>query len=110
MGLKFWGTWQTDQMTADRVRDATSTLIALDNGKLVATISLYPSRSDHPCEHYRIASYFGQFGVLPELPGTGLGSEMLTRIEQRAHADGSRLIALDTAEPATHLIRYYEKR
>jgi hypothetical protein len=34
---------------------------------------------------------------------------LLRLVEERAQADGE-FIALDTAEPATHLIRYYEKR
>jgi hypothetical protein len=73
MGLKFWGTWQTDDVTAERVQEATSTLIALQDRKLIATISLYPPNLQSECEHYRIASHFGQFGVLPQFQSTGIG-------------------------------------
>ncbi|HET6402053.1 MAG TPA: GNAT family N-acetyltransferase [Candidatus Kapabacteria bacterium] len=110
MGFRMWGSWQTDEITQDRVERAHTTLVALIKGRMIATISLYPPRPNHPCEHYRVAWCFGQFAVLPEMQRTGIGSQLITLVEQRAKQEGARFIALDTAETAFHLIRYYEKR
>lgn len=110
MGLFFWGTRQTEEETKQRVTAAHTTLVGYHDARLIATISLYPSRSDHSCAHYHEAWYFGQFAVMPELQRTGIGSYLLDEIEHRAVSAGASRIALDTAEPAGHLIRYYEKR
>ncbi|MDP4199038.1 MAG: GNAT family N-acetyltransferase [Bacteroidota bacterium] len=110
MGLQFWGTWQTDDVTRDRISDADQTLIALRNREMIATISLYPSRPESRCEYYRQAWCFGQFAVKPDLQRTGIGSHLLNLVEERARMKGASYIALDTAETAYHLIEYYEKR
>ncbi len=110
MGLKFWGTWQDESVTLERIHDSYLTLVGVQDDKIVATISLYSSKENHKCEHYRTAWYFGQFAVRPDIQKTGIGSAMLEHIEEKAKSAGAKLIALDTAEPAIHLIRYYEKR
>jgi GNAT superfamily N-acetyltransferase len=110
MEIYMWGTWQNDETTRDRIDRAHTTLIALQNGKMVATISLYAAKPDHPCEHYRKAWYFGQFAVRPDLQRSGIGSHFIELVEGHAKSHGALQIALDTAEPATHLISYYEKR
>jgi ribosomal protein S18 acetylase RimI-like enzyme len=51
-----------------------------------------------------------QFAVEPELQRNGIGSALLDHVEQRAVRDGARELSLSTAEPAAHLIAYYEKR
>src|SRR5438552_3446878 len=65
MGLFFWGTRQTDEMTQERVDEANTTLVACRDDRLIATISLYALKGSHRCEHYRHAWHFGQFAVLP---------------------------------------------
>jgi GNAT superfamily N-acetyltransferase len=110
MGFHMWGSWQTDDITQDRVDRAYTTLIAIKEDRMIATISLYPPRPNHACEHYREAWCFGQFAVLPELQRSGIGSHLIDLVEQCAKQEGARFIALDTAETAHHLIRYYEKR
>ena len=106
MGLFFWGTWQNEETTRERIDGAHSTLLGIRNNELVGTISLYLPESIGSCEHYRTAWHFGQFAVHPDLQRTGLGSHLLGMIEDRAMSNGARCIALDTAEPATHLIEF----
>ena len=55
-------------------------------------------------------AYFTQFAVEPGLQGTGLGSRLLRHVEEQARARGATEIALDTAEGAEHLVRYYAAR
>ena len=110
MGLRFVGTWQTEDMTLDRIQDAHTTLVGRADNKIVATVSLYRSKVDHKCEHYRSAWYFGQFAVDPSLQKSGIGSRLIEHVEDIAKAAGAPFIALDTAESAGHLIAFYEKR
>jgi|SRR5665213_1565600 len=109
MGLHAWGTWQTDDVTRDRINRANTTLVGIQSDEMIATISLYSSKPDHPCEHYHEAWYFGQFAVRPDLQRSGIGSHLIDLIEARAKNSGAHRIALDTPETAHHLIRYYEK-
>ena len=70
------------------------------------------SRSSGHCEWYALpgVARFGQFGVLPECQGLGVGSRLLDRIESRALELGAVELACDTAEGATHLIEMYSRR
>jgi ribosomal protein S18 acetylase RimI-like enzyme len=52
----------------------------------------------------------GQFAVAPELQALGLGARLMDLVEVRAAATGAKEIALDTAEPATHLVAWYDRR
>ena len=51
-----------------------------------------------------------QFAVEPDVQGLGIGSALLARVEELARADGVVELSLNTAEPARHLVAYYEKR
>ena len=64
------------------------------------------------CAWYRQPDVFsfGQFAVRPDLQGQGLGGKMIDMMETEAAARGARELALDTADGADHLIRWYEKR
>lgn len=110
-GLKYVATYQDEATTLRRAQRG-QCWIAEQDGKLVGTISYYPPQITDGCAWYdrpEVAS-FGQFAVDPELQRTGLGSRMLDRVEEQAMADGADELALDTAEPAKHLIDYYERR
>ncbi len=111
MGLKYVGTWQGDEMTERRITDA-ECYVGLLDGRLAATILLRsPGKKRGPGWYSRDdVAVFGQFGVEPELRGRGIGSMMLKRVEDRAREMGAAELALDTAEPATHLIEWYTRR
>lgn len=81
-------------------------------GEIVATISLYPTASETgSCAWYREPGVFsfGQFAVRPDLQRLGLGSRLIALLENEAASRGATELALDTAEGAHHLIRWYEK-
>ena len=52
----------------------------------------------------------GQFAVAPEQQAVGLGARLMDLAEARAAETGATEIALDTAEPATHLVEWYRRR
>ena len=111
LGLKYVGTWQGDDITRKRIRTAECYVGFLD-GRIVATILFRDPATTRGSPWYErddVAS-FGQFGVEPDLQGRGVGSAMLSHIENRAIEKGAAEIALDTAEPAQHLIDWYSRR
>jgi GNAT superfamily N-acetyltransferase len=55
-------------------------------------------------------AHFGQLAVVPRLQGTGVGSALIDVVEQKALDDRKAELACDTAELATDLIGFYQKR
>jgi GNAT superfamily N-acetyltransferase len=111
MGLKYVGTWQDEEITRKRISTSECYLGIID-GKIVATINLRnPGTGKGPAWYERgDVAFFSQFCVEPELRRQGIGSYLLEYAENRAREIGAGELALDTAEPAKHLIAYYEKR
>jgi len=111
MGLKYVATWQGDDITRKRIKDA-ECYVGLIDGKIVATISLRDPSSGKGAEWYvqEDVAHFNQFAVEPLQQGYGIGSRLLEFTENRAREMGAKELALDTAEPAKHLTRFYEKR
>lgn len=111
MGLRYVASHQDSGVTRRRIQDAVCLIGEIGHG-MVATITYYPPGVKQGCACYREAGVgvVGQFGVLPEYQGQGLGAKLLSTVEDIAAKSGVRALALDTAEPATHLHQYYEKR
>lgn len=109
MGLSFLASHQDDETTSQRLRDGYA-LVAVLDGAIIATITLYPPNQEHVCEWYRQSHVFrfGQFAVSPSLQRCGIGSHLMRLVEQHACRLGAVELALDTAEGATHLRRWYE--
>ena len=113
LGLNYVATYQSDDITADRLAKSLETFVAVHEDNLVGTISLYRPDDVHGCRWYLRpeVAHFSQFGVQPEYQGVGLGSEMLRIVERAAgRMDGITELALDTSVGAAHLIAFYEKR
>lgn len=112
LGFRYLATHQKDVETQRRLNKGISYL-ALSNERIISTITLYVNDADsHNASWYKKegVAHFGQFGVLPEYQNKGIGSLMMDIIETRAKKEGAIEIALDTAEGAAHLIKYYKKR
>lgn len=111
MGLRYTATWQDDSITLRRLTTGLSWVGELD-GRLVATATLYPDdgHSATACPWYRRPGvfHFGQFAVHPKLQRHGTGTRLVRHLEREALARGATELALDTAETAVHLIRWYE--
>ena len=111
MGLRYVATWQDEEITRRRIAGA-ECWVADSDGKIVGTITLYPPGlgRKHPFYLQAGVARIGQFGVEPELQGTGLGSHIMEHVEERARELGATELAGDTAEPAQHLHAFYERR
>lgn len=110
LGLRYTATYQGDAITRDRIAKGVCYLAEI-NKILVGTITYYPPAAltfqyygDRPED-----AVFGQLGVDPEFRERGIGKELIAQVEAAAQKDGASAISLDTAIPATHLIRWYEK-
>jgi GNAT superfamily N-acetyltransferase len=103
--------WATHQSVADTTRRFSSGhgLIAEVQGKVVGTLTVRPPQPDSEVPQYRDATTWtlGQFAVSPELQGSGIGHQLHEVALAYAWTKGGRIIALDTAVSATHLIEMY---
>lgn len=114
LGARGWNYTAVDQPVETTRRRALDgeCLVAVDQGRIVGTVTvgLAGAMRDPPGYAREGMAIVNQFAVEPSLQGTGLGSRLLVRAEERARELGAATVALDTAEGATHLIRYYEAR
>jgi GNAT superfamily N-acetyltransferase len=108
MGLRFVATYQDIETTRQRIEEGLC-FVALEDGRIVGTITLY--LGGEGCETYERTgvAHFGQFGIDPEVQGKGIGRMLLQKAEQTAIANGFTEMALDTSEKATHLIDLYRR-
>lgn len=111
MGLRYMATHQSDAVTQERVGQG-ECYVAMSDGVLVATImfKMADRTGGSPWLDRPEVASFGQFAVAPELQALGLGARLMDLVEARAAATGTEEIALDTAEPATHLVAWYGRR
>lgn len=111
LGLRYLASHQDSTVTRQRIEGAYC-LIALSKGNIIGTISFYQPGIKHGCSWYenKNVGVVGQFAVLPDYQGTGIGSLLLNRTEAFASEKGIKELALDTAEQATHLRSLYEKK
>ncbi len=111
MGLNCTSVNQPVAVTRQRIAAGTC-LVAEWNRQLAGTLIVYPPGTDAEVPWYQgseVASVH-QFAVEPILHGMGIGVALLAEAERWAIARGHGEIALDTPEPASHLIEYYQRR
>lgn len=109
-GMRFTATHQSEDVTRARIAGG-ECYLALRDGAVCGTITFKNAEQTNGSPWYDqddVAS-FGQFAVEPGLQRHGLGRTLIALAERRALETGVREIALDTAEPATHLIAFYTR-
>lgn len=107
-GLRYMATHQSDEITRKRIAQG-ECFVAVTEGTIVGTILFKNAEQASGCPWYNrddVAS-LSQFAVEPALQAKGLGRRLVSVVEERATMTGAREIALDTAEPATHLVSWY---
>jgi len=111
MGLRFVATHQDVAVTIERCATAETWVGELD-GRLVATVGLITPDTPSTVDWYSRpdVAHIHQFAVSPELQGKGVGSSLMSLVEERAARLGATELAMDTSEQATHLIAWYGKR
>ena len=108
MGLNYTAVDQTPDVTAERLRGGTCFVVA-QGGRLVGTILVHPPYASNDCAWFTRpgVACVHQFAVDPSLQGGGVGRRLLQRAEDWAREHGFTEVAMDTAEPATHLVAFY---
>ena len=110
LDIHFVASHQTHDVTQERLDQGTAFIAELES-RIVGTITLsFPI--DVPHAEYmtdKPLASFGQFAVEPNLQGAGLGRKLIQTVETEAKRLGAQEICLDTAQPADHLISYYQK-
>jgi len=108
MGLNCTCIDQSVAVTRERI-DKGECYVAVCNGRLVGTITLYgpDPASESAWYHQRAVASIHQLGVDPEFQGRGLGSELLRLAERWARDHGYKELALDTPQPAKNLVAFY---
>lgn len=110
MGLRFWATHQSAEVTEKRISEG-ECFVALADGVICGTILFRDAARTKGSPWYdrpEVAS-LGQFAVDPRLQNNGLGRRLIAHVEARAATSGARELALDTAEPALHLVEWYTR-
>jgi GNAT superfamily N-acetyltransferase len=111
MGFNYTAVDQTAEVTRRRALDGECYVAALER-RIVGTATLgVATAMTRPPPYARPGlAYLTQFAVEPGLQGRGLGSRILAHVEARARDLGADTIALDTAEGAERLVRFYAAR
>jgi GNAT superfamily N-acetyltransferase len=108
MGLQYVATHQDEQVTKSRITSGRCFVAALKES-LVGTVVYHPPcyRGHSPWLDREDVAHFGQLAVDPPYQRDGIGQMLVDVVEAEALRDGAKEIALDTAEPALHLIDWY---
>lgn len=108
MGLNYTAVDQTSEVTAKRIEGG-ECFVAFWNGKLAGTVLAKPTDMQSECNYFTkpgVAS-LRQFAVDPEFQGKGIGRALMATCESWAVKTRHAELALDTAEPAAHLVKLY---
>jgi len=111
MNLQYKAVDQPACVTQERAEDGECFVAEID-GAMVGTITLrHPEDRPGPTPWYERddVAVFTQFAVDPVFQGQGIGDRMVATVETRARELGAAEIALDTAEPAKHLVVWYTR-
>ena len=105
MGLNYTATYQDEDMTRERISKGRA-FVLTENNDLIATILL--GKQNYFTQ--KNTAYISQFAVTPYYKKMGIGSLLMDHCEQIAKEEGYDAIQLDTAQPATHLVKWYLNR
>ncbi|MFN2614680.1 MAG: GNAT family N-acetyltransferase [Actinomycetota bacterium] len=101
-GLRYLASHQDEETTRRRIEGG-SCIVAVDGAVIVGSITWHPPGPDG-------VATFQQFCVEPGYQRRGIATMLLDDAERRARAAGAKAFSCDTAEPATDLIAWYERR
>jgi predicted N-acetyltransferase YhbS len=113
MGLNYTAVDQSAEVTRKRLAHGIGFAAVDAQGRIVGTVLFHsPERSDggSPWLTRPEVAHFGQLAVEPALQQRGIGARLMQVVEDKARAAGATELALDTAEPAKHLIDWYARR
>ncbi|GAB3249670.1 GNAT family N-acetyltransferase [Chitinimonas naiadis] len=111
MGLHCASAHQDANATASRLNKGQA-FVAIADRQLVGTLTIYQPQEDSEAFHYRqpgVASIH-QFAVEPAWQGKGVGDALLKLAERWARSHDCHRLALDTPQPARHLLAFYLRK
>lgn len=108
--LRYWATHQTVEDTAKRFMSGQG-FVAESDARVVGTLTIRPPKPDSEVPLYRDPATWTlcQFAVLPTFQRFGIGRRLHDAALEHARSNGARVIALDTAAPASDLIDLYRR-
>jgi len=111
-GWNFTAVDQTVEVTCQQLGEGTC-LVAVDgDDRMVGTVIYNPPQVSYAGSPWLCrpdVAHLGRLGVEPSVQRGGIGAQLMAAAEAIARTDGAREIALDTAEPAVHLIEWYAR-
>lgn len=110
MGLNYTAATQSTDVTRRRIAGGTC-FVAVRGEDIVGTVLAHPTYERSDCAYFTRPGVgcIHQFAIEPHLQGGGLGRALLERAERWLTESGFAEVAMDTAEPATHLIDFYRR-
>jgi GNAT superfamily N-acetyltransferase len=110
-GMRFLASYQSVEVTVKRIARGACAVAEID-GRVVGTVVFRPMGGGRGTPWYERpdVATVGQFAVEPGWEGRGIGGRLMDWAEGRARATGAAEVALDTAETAEELIRFYARR
>jgi GNAT superfamily N-acetyltransferase len=111
MGLNYTAVDQSSDETARRISRGACALAVIGE-RAVGTIIAVGFKPDGGCPWYREphVARAHQFAVEPEFQRQGIGGALMQWVEAWAQQRGYGELAVDTAEPAEHLVAFYSCR
>jgi GNAT superfamily N-acetyltransferase len=108
MGLNCTCVDQTARVTEQRAKRG-ECYVAVCDGRVVGTMTLYAPDRESVCERYQRAEVASvrQLGVDPSYQNRGIGKSLLAFAQRWAAMRGYAELALDTPQPAAHLVAFY---
>jgi len=110
-GMRFLASYQDVATTARRIARG-QCAVAEWGGRLIGTVLFRPAGGGRGTPWYLQpdVATVGQFAVEPAWQRRGVGGRLMDWAEARARESGAAEVALDTAETADDLIRFYTRR
>ncbi|PEE40886.1 GNAT family N-acetyltransferase [Bacillus pseudomycoides] len=111
LGFNYLASHQDSSITLERIKKALC-LVAIQDNKIIGSISYYSPENNKGCNWYNKGNVatIGQFGIHPSYQSMGIGRKLIELVEEFAIKEGIEELALDTAEGASHLIKYYSDK
>lgn len=108
-GLNYTAVDQAPEYTAQK-NALGECVVAVRGEVVVGTILIHGPALSSDCSWYRRAEVASahRFAVEPVMQRSGIGLSLLRWAENHAKAKGYAELALDTAEPADHLVKFYK--
>lgn len=112
LGFRYKAVDQGVEVTRKRISKGECYLALRDSAIVGTAVLLPPSWQPSYCEWYARpdVAVLSQFAVEPRLQRRGLGTRLMDTVEARAAELGANELSIDTAEGASHLIRFYQRR